>query len=227
MWWFSKECFKGIIKNNMGDFPSFVEEEKLWLQGYKLVAGIDEVGRGPLAGPVVAAAVILSPENNSTWLHQVRDSKKLTSKKRELLSECIHREAVAVGIGMASHEEIDSRGIVGATKLAMCLAVSKLMKAPDALVIDAVSLPELSFPQKSIIRGDNLSLSIAAASIVAKVFRDRLMAEYDERYPGYGFIRNVGYPTREHMDKLREIGCCPIHRTSFAPVRRIVEANAR
>ena len=211
----------------MNNVPTFIEEEQLWSKGYKLVAGIDEVGRGPLAGPVVAGAVILSSENGSPWLSQVRDSKKLSRKKREFLSDCIHREAVAVGIGMATHEEIDLFGIVGATRRAMCDAVAQLLYHPDSLLIDAVTLPELEIPQKSIIRGDSLCLSIAAASIVAKVYRDRLMMEYDLLYPGFGFARNMGYPTKEHMENLGIIGCCPIHRSSFAPVRRILDRHVR
>ncbi|MCP4600356.1 MAG: ribonuclease HII, partial [Proteobacteria bacterium] len=207
----------------MNHSPTFVEEQSFWRYGYQFVAGIDEVGRGPLAGPVVAAAVMFSPQINTPWLEQVRDSKKLSAKKRKYLSSCIRAEAVSFGIGVVTHEEIDSLGIVGATKLAMRTAVEQLTDTPDALLIDAVKLPEIAICQKSIIKGDNISRSIAAASIVAKVYRDRLMEGYDGRYPGYGFARNAGYGTREHMDKLKEIGCCPIHRTSFAPVRRVLE----
>lgn len=214
-------------RDDMKDAPTFIEEKSLWSRGYKLVAGIDEVGRGPLAGPVVAGAVILSSGNDSSWLSQVQDSKKLSQKKREFLADCIHREAIAVGIGMATHEEIDLHGIVGATRRAMCDAVAQLSRHPDSLLIDAVTLPELKIPQKSIIKGDSLSLSIAAASIVAKVYRDRLMMEYDVLYPGFGFARNMGYPTKEHMENLVRIGCCPIHRSSFAPVRRILNNHGR
>ena len=210
----------------MNHSPTFVEQQSFWLHGYQFVAGIDEVGRGPLAGPVVAAAVIFSPQINASWLEQVQDSKKLSAKKRECLSSCIQAEAVSFGIGVVSHEKIDSLGIVGANKLAMRTAVEQLAHIPDALLIDAVKLPEIAIRQKSIIKGDNISRSIAAASIVAKVYRDRLMEEYDRLYPGYGFARNAGYGTKEHMDKLKEIGCCPIHRTSFAPVRRVLENNA-
>jgi ribonuclease HII len=210
----------------MNHSPTFVEEQSFWRHGYQFVAGIDEVGRGPLAGPVVAAAVMFSPQINIPWLEQVRDSKKLSAKKREYLSSCIQAEAVSFSIGVVSHERIDSLGIVGATKLAMRTAVEQLDDTPDALLIDAVKLPEIAIRQKSIIKGDNISRSIAAASIVAKVFRDRLMEEYDRHYPGYGFARNAGYGTKEHMDKLKEIGCCPIHRASFAPVRRVLKNNA-
>ena len=208
---------------NMSELPTFTEEERLWQQGYEFIAGIDEVGRGPLAGPVVAAAVILSPGSKFPWLFQVRDSKKLTPRKREFLSSCIQREAVAMGIGVVPPETIDTQGIVGATRLAMCSAVEELARLPDFLLIDAVALSGLDTPQKSIIRGDNLSLSIAAASIVAKVYRDQLMMVYDGIYPEYGFARNKGYPTAEHLAKLRHLGYCPIHRRSFAPVRRARE----
>ncbi|MCL0073814.1 ribonuclease HII [Dehalococcoidia bacterium] len=209
----------------MSQSPSFIEEEMLWQQGYRLVAGIDEVGRGPLAGPVVAAAVILSPESRLSWLHQVRDSKRLAPRKREFLSSCIQREALAVGVGVVPPETIDACGIVAATRLAMRLAVEKLAQSPDFLLIDWITMPELDIPQRSITRGDNLSRSIAAASIVAKVHRDRLMMEYDSLYSGYGFARNKGYPTIEHLAKLRRLGCCPIHRASFAPVREVRERN--
>ncbi|MBT9159218.1 MAG: ribonuclease HII [Dehalococcoidia bacterium] len=205
--------------------PSFIEEEKLWQQGYQLVAGIDEVGRGPLAGPVVAAAVILTPESRLSWLLQLRDSKRLAPRKREFLSSCIQREALAVGIGVVPPETIDVRGIVAATRLAMRLAVEKLARSPDFLLIDWITMPELDIPQRNITRGDKLSRSIAAASIVAKVHRDRLMMEYDGLYSGYGFARNKGYPTTEHLAKLRRLGCCPIHRASFAPVREVRERN--
>ncbi|MCL0070807.1 ribonuclease HII [Dehalococcoidia bacterium] len=209
----------------MSQSPSFIEEERLWQQGYRLVAGIDEVGRGPLAGPVVAAAVILSPESRLSWLHQVRDSKRLAPRKREFLSSCIQREALAVGVGVVLPDTIDACGIVAATRLAMRLAVEKLAQSPDFLLIDWITMPELDIPQRSITRGDNFSRSIAAASIVAKVYRDRLMMEYDSLYSGYGFARNKGYPTIEHLAKLRRLGCCPIHRASFAPVREVRERN--
>ncbi len=205
--------------------PTFAEEEKLWQKGFKLIAGIDEVGRGPLAGPVVAAAVILAPGNNNPWLEQVRDSKKLSAGKREFLSSFIQEEALAFGIGVISHEQIDSLNILAATRLAMRAAVEQLATPPDALLIDAMKLPEIPIHQNSIIKGDSISRSIAAASIVAKVHRDQIMKEYDELYPGYGFARNMGYGTSEHMEKLQEIGCCPIHRTSFAPVRKALEKN--
>ena len=207
--------------------PTFTEERKLWEDGHQYVAGIDEVGRGPLAGPVVAAAVILSPRNESSWLLQVRDSKKLTPRKREFLSACIRKEAVAVGIGVVHPEIIDAEGILAATKSAMRSAVERLAYRPHFLLLDAITLPEINIPQMSIVKGDNLSLSIAAASIVAKVHRDNFMVECDGHYPGYGFARHKGYPTMEHLTKLRHLGCCPIHRSSFAPVRAALERDGQ
>ncbi|HAZ31541.1 MAG TPA: ribonuclease HII [Dehalococcoidia bacterium] len=169
--------------------------------------------------------MILSPESRLSWLLQVRDSKRLAPRKREFLSSCIQREALAVGVGVVPPETIDACGIVAATRLAMRLAVEKLAQFPDFLLIDWITMPELDIPQRSITRGDNLSRSIAAASILAKVHRDRLMMEYDSLYSGYGFARNKGYPTTEHLAKLRRLGCCPIHRASFAPVREVREKN--
>ncbi len=209
----------------MAEMPTFAEEDLLWQKGFTRIAGIDEVGRGPLAGPVVAAAVILSSHDNFPWLDQVQDSKKLSAGKREFLASCIQKEALAFGIGVSSHQQIDSLGIVEATRLAMRMAVEQLSLAPDALLIDAVKLPEIPIHQKSMFKGDSISRSIAAASIVAKVYRDALMKDYDVLYPEYGFARNMGYGTKRHMDMLEEIGCCPIHRTSFAPVRRALEGH--
>ncbi len=206
--------------------PSFMEEHKLQQQGYRSIAGIDEVGRGPLAGPVTAAAVILPPQGNAPWLFQIRDSKRLSPRKRDFLSECLRESATAIAIGMVPPEIIDEQGIVAATKLAMRYAVEGLPQPPDFLLIDAISLPELAIPQKGIVRGDNLSLSIAAASIIAKVARDRVMMEFDSLYPGYNFARNKGYPTREHIANLQRLGPCPIHRKSFRPVRQLLEGNA-
>ena len=205
--------------------PTFAEEQELWQQGYRFIAGIDEVGRGPLAGPVAAAAVILPSESDAPWLLQVRDSKKLRPRRREFLSESIREAAVAISIGMVSPEIIDEKGIVAATRLAMRYAVEQLPQAPDFLLIDAITLPDLAIPQDSIIRGDALSLSIAAASIIAKVARDRLMIEFDSLYPGYGFSRNKGYATGEHLSNLKQLGPCPIHRKSFRPVRELLEKD--
>lgn len=198
--------------------PSFAEERGLNVQGYRFIAGIDEVGRGPLAGPVVAAAVILPPDLDAPWLDLVRDSKKLTAKRRESLFPLILGVALGVGVGLALPEDIDAMGIMGATRVAMRSAVGLLPRPPDFLLIDHVGLPGLSIPQKSITRGDSLSLSIACASIVAKVSRDRIMVAMDESYPGYGFARNKGYATREHLEGLRCLGACPTHRKCFARV---------
>ena len=207
--------------------PTFAVEEELWQTGYRHIAGIDEVGRGSLAGPVVAAAVILSSERSPLWLSQVRDSKKLTPHKRDFLSRCIQREAMAFGLGVVLPEVIDDLGIVHATRIAMHIATQELAISPDCLIIDAVALPESAVPQRSIIKGDNISLSIAAASIVAKVHRDKIMVDYDSLYPQYGFADNKGYPTAAHLMSLRDFGECLIHRTSFAPVRRLLENNGR
>ncbi|MBE0415584.1 MAG: ribonuclease HII [Dehalococcoidia bacterium] len=201
--------------------PTFIEERSLWEQGYHFIAGIDEVGRGPLAGPVVAAAVILPLNLDVPWLQLVRDSKKLTPKRREFLFPLIGEAAIAIGVGCEPPEVIDAQGIVKVTKMAMCSAVADLsaLRPPDFLLIDFIALPELALPQRGIVKGDSLSLSIACASIVAKVTRDRLMVALDEQYPEYGFARHKGYATREHLESLRRLGACPIHRKSFAPVR--------
>ncbi len=199
--------------------PSFIEEKRLEEQGYRLIAGIDEVGRGPLAGPLVAAAVILPLKPDISWLTLVRDSKQLTPQRRESLFPLINEAAIGVGIGILAPDAIDSNGMAMATRLAMCSAVEHLPWPPDFLLIDHVRLPELDLPQKGITRGDSLSLSIACASIVAKVTRDRMMVALDEVYPGYGFARHKGYATREHLSKLRRLGACPIHRRCFVTVR--------
>lgn len=176
------------------------------------VCGIDEVGRGPLAGPVVAAAVILPKNCQILYLN---DSKKLSEKKREELYDVIMKEAVAVGIGMVSQARIDEINILQATYEAMREALSKLSVMPSVLLNDAVTIPEVTIPQVPIIKGDAKSVSIAAASIIAKVTRDRLMVEYDEMLPGYGFAKNKGYGTAEHIAALKENGATLIHRKTF------------
>ena len=201
--------------------PGFELENALWGQGATYVAGVDEVGRGPLAGPVVAGAVIFPPDIDEQSLIGIRDSKELTASVRERLDVRIHEVALAVGIGRASVREVDAVGIVGATRRAMSRAIGKLQPRPQALLIDALSLPGIDLPQQCPVKGDRVSLSIAAASIVAKVARDKLMREADRRYPGYGFSRNKGYGTREHMGALELQGSCIIHRVSFAPVARV------
>lgn len=199
--------------------PTFIEEHRLAEQGYRFIAGIDEVGRGPLAGPVMAAAVILPLHLDVPWLSLVRDSKNLTPRRRESLFSLIQKEATAIGVGYVPPELIDAEGIGRATRMAMCVAVEQLTTPPDFLLIDFVALPELALPQRSITKGDSLSLSIACASIIAKVTRDRLMMALDEVYHDYGFARHKGYATREHLSNLRRLGACPIHRKCFAPVR--------
>ena len=185
-------------------------ERKYESEGY--VCGIDEVGRGPLAGPVVACACILPKDCNILYIN---DSKKLSKKKREELYDIIMKEAVAVGIGYNSPERIDEINILQATFEAMREAISKLSVTPDILLNDAVTIPGVDIKQVPIIKGDAKSISIGAASIVAKVTRDRLMEDYDKLFPEYGFASNMGYGTAVHIKALKEIGPCPIHRRSF------------
>jgi len=205
--------------------PSFAEEKKLEAEGYRFIAGIDEAGRGALAGPVVAAAVIIPLQIDAPWQNQVRDSKQLTPTRRELLFSSISEIATATGTGTVSHEVIDKRGIVTATRLAMQMAIARLSPAAETLLIDYMSLPEVSLPQKGIVKGDSLCFSIACASIIAKVTRDRLMIELDQTYPGYGLARHKGYGTREHITCLRRLGPSPIHRQTFSPVSAIIPGN--
>lgn len=206
------------MKNNR---PSFAEEKSLKSQGYRIIAGIDEVGRGALMGPVVAAAVILPDNLRARWKGRVRDSKQLCMAERECLYEYIRERAVSVGIGMSSNEIIDMIGIAKATRLAMTAAVQKLEPEPEYLLIDFVRLTEVDLPQKGIVNGDCLCFSIACASIIAKVTRDRMVVGMDGEYPGYGFARHKGYGTREHIESLRMNGPCPLHRRSFRPVREL------
>ncbi len=185
-------------------------EEKYAHLGY--VCGIDEVGRGPLAGPVMAAAVILPPDCEILYLN---DSKKLSEKRREILYDQIMEQAVAVGVGEVSHSRIDEINILQATYEAMRQAVAALSVAPQILLIDAVTIPDMEIMQEAIIKGDAKSVSIAAASIIAKVTRDRMMKRYHEQYPAYGFDKNKGYGSREHIEALRRHGPCDIHRRTF------------
>lgn len=185
-------------------------EHKYEHLGY--LCGIDEVGRGPLAGPVVACAVILPKDCDILWLN---DSKKLTAKKREELYDVILEGAVAVGIGMASPERIDEINILQATYEAMRQAIAALDPQPELLLNDAVTIPEVAIPQVPIIKGDAKSISIGAASIIAKVTRDRLMEAYEDMYPQYGFASNKGYGSRQHTDALKQYGPTPIHRRTF------------
>ncbi len=202
--------------------PNLDEEDKLRSQGYELIAGIDEAGRGALAGPVVAAAVILPHQASLPWFERVRDSKKLNPTERGSLFELIQKEAVAVGTGIVPSQVIDSVNILRATKLAMMQAVEKLPEQPTFLLIDRITLPQCPIAQRGITRGDESCLSIACASIIAKVTRDRVMQEFERIHPGYGFALHKGYGTREHMSCLQKLGPSPIHRLYFAPVRNTI-----
>jgi len=208
-----------LIKNL--NIPSFAEEKKLEAQGYHYIAGVDEVGRGALAGPVAAAAVILPRHIDTPWLSQVKDSKQLSPKSRQFLSQHIHEAAISIGIGITPNDIIDNQGIIRATRLAMKSAIDQLSPMPETLLIDYMSLPEIRLPQKGIKNGDSLCISIACASIIAKVARDRLMTDFDEVYPGYGLAQHKGYGTREHILCLHRLGPSPIHRQSFKIVSYI------
>ena len=200
------------------------EESALIALGYSYVAGIDEVGRGPLAGPVVAGLVVFPPGIKGRWLRSVRDSKVLSKKEREDVLPRIRDASLAAETGMSSAREIDDLGIVPATRLAMSRALGSMPLLPQYLLVDALDLPDIDIPQKAIIHGDARCLSIAAASIVAKVERDRMMTEADERYPGYAFAANKGYATAEHLRALESRGPCEIHRFSFAPISQMTAA---
>ncbi|HEY5523356.1 MAG TPA: ribonuclease HII [Desulfuromonadaceae bacterium] len=197
-------------------------EKTVYRNGFTYVAGIDEAGRGPLAGPVMAAAVIL-PVGLS--INGVDDSKKLTPDKREKLFEIIMAQALSVGVGIMSPAEIDRINILQATRRAMLAAVQQLSPQPDYLLIDGISSIDSAVPQKTIKKGDSLSLSIAAASIIAKVTRDRLMIEMDLKYPGYGFAGHKGYGSAAHMDAIRRLGPSPIHRLTFGGVKEYVDCT--
>lgn len=199
--------------------PSYREESALLGLGYRLIAGLDEVGRGPLAGPVVAGVVILAPEPKGRWVRLVRDSKQMSAAERERALPYIQEHALGAETGVCTAAEIDEMGIAEATRLAMRRALGRLALMPQFLLLDAFPLPEVDIPQNPIVHGDALCLSIAAASVVAKVTRDRMMARHDSTYPGYGFARHKGYGTGEHRRNLERLGPCPIHRYSFAPVR--------
>jgi ribonuclease HII len=196
--------------------PDFAEERILWSRGFRFVAGIDEVGRGCLAGPVTSAAVILPPDWNPRGL---RDSKLLKPEERRRLDIEIRSHALAWGIAFVGPDVIDRINILQATLLASTLAAARLPIRPDALLLDAVSLPEVRVHQRVLVSADRLCASVAAASVIAKVARDRLMEEYDELYPGYDLARNKGYAAPEHRAGIDTLGLCPIHRLSFAPCR--------
>lgn len=202
--------------------PTLSAEIAAWRRGFRHVAGVDEAGCGPLAGPVVASAVILDPQRVRVWWSDLRDSKMLEPPERERLAAML-RDECAHGIGVATHDYIDHYGLTAARKHAMRSAVEALPVRPDMLLIDAVSLPE--YRHRAIIHGDALIASIAAGSIVAKVTRDAIMSGYHPAFPQYGFDRNVGYATPEHKRALDEHGPCEIHRRSFAPVAAAWEAR--
>jgi ribonuclease HII len=206
--------------------PTFAAERFLWSEGIVMVAGVDEVGRGPLAGPVAAGAVVLSPGIRAVgrfkWLSRVRDSKQLTPMAREELAHLIWQHAAAAGVGFVPVESLDRIGIAEASRQAMLAAIGALVEHPAHLLIDAFRLPACAIPQTPIIEGDAKSYSIACASIIAKVARDRFMDQQELFYPGYGFYSNKGYATREHMAALRTLGPCALHRRSFSPVREMV-----
>ncbi len=194
-------------------------EKELYAQGIQLIAGVDEVGRGPLAGPVVAAAVIL-PENCK--ILGLNDSKKIPKSKHQAIYQAVLDQALSVGIGVKDNQVIDQVNIYEATKLAMLEAIQELDQQPQHLLIDAMKL-DVPISQTSIIKGDANSLSIAAASIVAKVTRDQMMAEYDQEYPGYDFAQNAGYGTSNHLEGLEKHGVTPIHRRSFEPIKSMTD----
>ena len=194
-------------------------EKELYAQGIDLIAGVDEVGRGPLAGPVVAAAVILP---KACKIPGLNDSKKIPKSKHKEIYEAVLQNAIAIGIGIKDNQVIDQVNIYEATKLAMMEAIGQLEPQPQHLLIDAMKL-DLPISQTSIIKGDANSLSIAAASIVAKVTRDQMMEEFDKEYPGYDFAKNAGYGTANHLAGLDQLGVTPIHRRSFEPVKSMCE----
>lgn len=185
-------------------------------RGFEVVAGVDEAGRGPLAGPVVAAAVVLPPGYNND---EIRDSKQLSSQKRERLYETINSDALSVGLGVVESPVIDSKNILQATLMAMKEAVSNLSPTVDYLLIDGINSVNVPIPQQTITRGDSLSISIASASIIAKVSRDKIMEIYHRQFPQYNFLKNKGYGTLEHREAIKKYGCCKIHRRSFKGIK--------
>ena len=200
------------------------EEDGLRAAGYAAIAGLDEVGRGPIAGPVFAGAAILPPAITGDWVSLVRDSKQLKARQREAVLPMLSEAAITLATGSASPQEIDRLGIVPAVRLAMMRALEALTVPPDYLLLDAFPLPDSNLPQRSIVKGDALCTSIAAASIAAKVARDNVMRNLDEEFPGYGFAGHKGYGSAAHMAALDEMGPCEIHRISFAPVRAKAQA---
>jgi len=199
--------------------PTLEYELDLINQGYKLIAGLDEVGRGTIAGPVVSGAVILNLTEKFGFYDEINDSKKLSPNKRNRLSKLIKQYSIDCSIGIVSAKVIDTIGIVPATKLSMKRAISHLCEKPQYLLIDSLNICDIDIDQKSIIKGDNISLSIAAASIVAKVARDRMMLKYDKYFSGYSFGSHKGYYTKSHSEELIANSVTKIHRMSFAPIK--------
>jgi len=209
------ELSSKIIKLNWQERMEL--EQDCWRKGYQRVSGLDEAGRGPLAGPVVAAIFVITPEFNNT---EVNDSKRITPLRREKLYNFLTSGQWEYGVGVVEPAEIDRINIYQASRVAMFKALQSLQSAPDYLLVDALVVPETTIEQKAIIHGDSLSVAIAAASIIAKHTRDQLMIRYDLEYPGYGFAKHKGYPTLEHYNALERLGLSPIHRRSFRLVKR-------
>jgi ribonuclease HII len=201
-----------MTRRTQTQVPTLDFERKYWDEGAELVAGVDEAGRGPLAGPVVAAAVVFPP---NVYIDGVNDSKRLSEKRREVLFHQIYEQAVSVGVGVVSHEVIDQINIFQASILAMRKAVDRLSVIPQVILADGISFTHDSLRYQNIVHGDSQSFAIAAASIVAKVTRDHLMREFHEVFPAYGFDRHKGYGTARHFDAIRQFGLCAIHRRSF------------
>ena len=205
--------------NNMLEY-----ENELYEEGITLIAGVDEVGRGPLVGPVVTAAVILP---KGYYNEYIKDSKKLSEKKRNELFDIIMRDAISVSIGIKDNKVIDKENIYQATKLAMYDAINNLKVKPEYVLIDAMKLEDLSIPSKSIVKGDAKSESIAAASIIAKVTRDNMMYDLDKKFPEYGFKNHKGYPTKAHLDAIKKYGILDNYRFTFGPVRDLIETGGK
>lgn len=205
-----------LLLGSLFDQPKDFFEKRFLSQGFRFIAGVDEAGRGPLAGPIVAAAVILPIP---TFQEQLQDSKKLSPSMREFLYQRILQLALSVGTGIIEADEIDRINIGKATQKAMAVAVNLLHRHPDMLLVDGILPVPLPIPQRTIVKGDNVSVSIAAASIVAKVTRDRIMMAYHERYPQYNFAKHKGYGTYEHREAINRHGCCECHRKSFRGVK--------
>jgi len=199
--------------------PDNIEELVLYRKGYQFIGGVDEVGRGSIAGPVVAAIVILPKKLKGSWQSLINDSKQLTPIEREYIFNHLQESSDSIGIGESSSKEIDNVGIAPATRLAIIRALESLSLKPQFLLLDAFLLPESKIPQKAIIHGDCISISIAAASIIAKVTRDRIMIDFGKDYPNYGFEKHKGYATKEHLTNLKLYGPCNIHRFSWKPLR--------